>query len=132
MKYFAFLALALPLSGCASGNLEADFLCGALTGQPCATLSEIDGTSTLDASTLPEGHADTLNDQLTQDVLFTGKPADGVSGVPAGGAPYQSAQYRIAEKTGRIWLPPYLDSNRILHEGTYVHFVVREASWGTR
>ena len=121
MKYLAVLPLVAALSGCASGNLEADFLCGALTGQPCATLSEIDGTSTLDATTLPEGHIDTQNDHLTQDVLFTGKAAGGVSGVPAGGAPYQSAQYRIPEKTGRVWLPPYLDSNRILHELSLIH-----------
>lgn len=132
MKYLFAIMAAGFVAGCTSGNTEADFLCGAQTGQPCATLSDIDGTSTSSGITLAEAAVDGQNRTLTQDILPAGKAGTAVAGVPAGGTPYQSARYRIPEKTGRLWLPPYLDSNKILHEGTYVHFVVTEARWGAR
>ena len=126
------IVAALALSACTGGNTEDNFLCGAQTGQPCAAMAEIDGTGTSSGGSLAENPTDSQNKSLTQPVLTGGKPGSSVAGVPAGGAPYQSARYRIPEKTGRLWLPPYLDATQILHEGTYVHFVVREARWGVR
>lgn len=117
------------VTACASSN-EADFLCGAQTGQPCASMSEVDGTSASGGRSIQEAEADTQAKSLSQPPLTAGK--GGASPGPAGGAPYASAQYRIPEVTGRLWVAPYLDDGEILHEGTYVHFVVREARWGTR
>ena len=130
-RFLPILAI-LGLAACGSSNTEADFLCGAQTGQPCATLSQIDGTGRVGGVSIAENPTDTQNKTLTQPVLPAGKGSGSIAGFPAGGAPYQSARYRIPEKTGRLWLPPYLDGNQILHEGTYVHFVVREARWGAR
>jgi len=124
--------VALALSACGESNTEKNFLCGAQTGQPCRTMGEIDGTGAFGGGTVAESAQDSQNDQLTQPILTGGKPGSAVIGVPAGGAAYQSAQYRIPEKTRRLWLPPYLDEAEILHEGTYAHFVVREARWGAR
>ena len=132
MKRPLIFVLAVALTGCVGGNTEKNFLCGAQTGQPCRTMAEIDGASTVGGSTVAENAQDSQNDQLTQPILTGGKSGSAVVGVPAGGAAYQSAQYRIPEKTGRLWLPPYLDDAEILHEGTYAHFVVREARWGAR
>lgn len=123
---------AVALAGCAESNIEKNFLCGPYTGQPCRTMAEIDGAGTLGGSTVAEQSQDSRNDQLSQPVLTGGKSGSAVAGIPAGGAAYQSARYRIPEKTGRLWLPPYLGDSEILHEGTYAHFVVREAEWGTR
>ena len=125
-------AVAVALAGCCESSTEQNFLCGAQTGQPCRTMAEIDGSGVIGGATVAENPQDSQNDQLTQPILTGGKPGAAVAGVPAGGAAYQSAQYRIPEKTGRLWLPPYLDEGEILHEGTYAHFVVREARWGAR
>ena len=130
-RQLMFVAL-VALAGCGQSNTEENFLCGAQTGQPCRTMAEIDGTGAFGGQTVPENPQDSQNDLLTQPILTGGKPGSAVAGVPAGGAAYQSARYRIPEKTGRIWLPPYLDEAEILHEGTYAHFVVREARWGAR
>ena len=132
MMRAVIFTFALGVTACGQSNTEANFLCGAQTGQPCRTMAEVDAGGTIGGGSLAERASDSLNDQLTQPILTGGKPGSAISGVPAGGAPYQSAQYRIPEKTGRLWLPPYLDENQILHEGTYVHFVVQEARWGAR
>ena len=132
MKRPLILVFAVALTGCGDGNTEKNFLCGAQTGQPCRTMAEIDGAGAVGGSTIAENGQDSQNDRLTQPILTGGKSGSTVAGVPAGGTPYQSAQYRIPEKTGRLWLPPYLDEAEILHEGTYAHFVVREARWGAR
>ncbi len=132
MKRLLIFVLAIVLTGCGDGNTEKNFLCGAQTGQPCRTMAEIDGAGAVGSSTVAENAQDSQNDQLTQPILTGGKSGSTVVGVPAGGVPYQSAQYRMPEKTGRLWLPPYLDEAEILHEGTYAHFVVREARWGAR
>ena len=132
MKLVLLIIVALGISGCSIGNTESDFLCRAQTGQPCATLSEIDGTASVLGGSIPENASDSQNKDLTQATLPVGKGGAEIAGVPAGGAPYQSIRYRIPEKTGRLWMPPYLDDSEILHEGTYVHFVVQDARWGAR
>lgn len=132
MKRRLIFVFAVALSGCGHGNNEKNFLCGAQTGQPCRTMAEIDGAGAVGGSTIAENGQDSQNDRLTQPILADGKSGSAIVGVPTGGTPYQSAQYRIPEKTGRLWLPPYLDEAEILHEGTYAHFVVREARWGAR
>ena len=132
MKRPLIFVLAVALTGCGGGNTENNFLCGAQTGQPCRTIAEIDGAGAVGGSTIAENGQDSQNDRLAQPILAGAKSGAAIVGVPAGGTPYQSARYRIPEKTGRLWLPPYLDEAEILHEGTYAHFVVREARWGAR
>ena len=128
----ALLIFAVPLSGCGMfANTEKDFLCGAQTGQPCRSISEVDGTSLLGGMSLKENATDTQNKLISEEPLPLGKSAV-ARHVYAGRAAYQSGSYRIPEKVGRLWIAPHLDATGILYEGTNVHFVIRNASWGTR
>lgn len=134
MKPALTAVFVLGVAGCTVGNTEENFLCGAVEGQPCASLSEVDGSGA-GASTrsLAERPEDSRSATLSQSPLFGGKPLDAtVAGLGDGGAPYQSSRYRIPEKTGALWIAPRLDDQAILYEATYVHFVIREASWGNR
>lgn len=134
MKPLLTACLLLAVAGCTTANTEANFLCGAVDGQPCASLSEVDGSAAGGVSvSLAERAEDTRSASLSQSPLFGGKPLDAtVSGLGDGGAPYQSSRYRIPEKTGALWIAPRLDDQSILYEATYVHFVIRQASWGKR
>lgn len=127
------LPVIVMLSACSAGNVEKDFLCGAQTGTPCTSLSDIDGgLSGSTATPVAEDGVDTQNKSLSRDPLSFGKGGQVVSSLSGGGPAYQSARYRIPEKTGRLWLAPRLDDAEVLHEATFVHFVLREAQWGTR
>lgn len=133
MRLLMIGLLFLGFAGCTAGNTEANFLCGAAEGQPCASLSEVDGAGGAAGHSLAERPEDTQSASLSQSPLFGGKPADQpLSALGDGGAPYQSSRYRIPEKTGALWIAPRLDDSEILHEATYVHFVIRQASWGNR
>lgn len=134
MKPLVLIPFIFAVAGCSASNTEANFLCGAAEGQPCASLSEVDGSGVGGAShSLAERPEDTRSATLSQSPLFGGKPLDAtVAGLGDGGAPYQSSRYRIPEKTGALWIAPRLDDQAILYEATYVHFVIREASWGNR
>lgn len=133
MTRITLIAL-LALSGCSLGNVEKDFLCAAEDGLPCRSIKDVDGVSATDGTTVAEAEADTRNKSITGAPIFGGKKtgAGAAAVVPAGGVAYPSARYRIPEKTARLWIAPYRDGNEILHEGTYVHFVIREAAWGQR
>lgn len=131
---FKISILMIPvavLAGCTGlGNTERDFLCSAQSGQACRSISEVDGSSARATGSLREDALDTQNQSITQDPIFTGKK--GAAAALPGGFPYQSGRYRVPEKTGRIWIAPYLDDAKILHEGTHVHVVLRKARWGTQ
>lgn len=127
------LPVIVMLSACSAGNVEKDFLCSAQTGTPCTSLSDIDGgLAGSTATPVAEDDVDTQNKSLSRDPLSFGKGGQVVSRLSGGSPAYQSARYRIPEKTGRLWLAPRLDDAEVLHEATFVHFVLREAQWGTR
>lgn len=130
MKRIIFATLVL--SACAGANTEKDFLCEAQAGSPCATISQADGGGAAAATLVTETPEDTAMATLSQDPLGMGKSAGPYSGMPDGGFPYQSDRYRVPEVVGRIWIAPYLDENRILHESTYVHAVIVEAHWAEK
>lgn len=120
------------LTACESWiNTEKDFLCSAQTGQPCRSIADVDGASLLGGGSLREAATDTNNKQITEVPLATPKGVV-ASSVVVGQAAYQSTRYRIPEKVGRLWIAPYLGAEGILYEGTNVHFVIRQASWGSR
>jgi len=129
------IALLAPLvvAACAgSSNVEADFLCKAQLGTPCTTMAEADGRSGgASATPLAERGTDTMAKSLSQEPLLAGK-ANTPTGMSDGGAPYAAGAYRLPEKLGTIWIAPYLDGDGLLHEATYVHFVIFEAEWGDR
>ena len=104
------LCSALALSACAQGNTERDFLCGAQDGQPCRSISEVDGRATRAQST-PAAPAQTAATAQTR-----------AGNVPGTGV-------RIAEKTGRMFVAPHMGTNGLVHEGSTVQFVVRSARW---
>ncbi|WP_299969407.1 TraV family lipoprotein [uncultured Roseobacter sp.] len=125
--------ILLAAAGCTTtGNTEKNFLCDAEVGTPCASLSEVDDiVSGHNARSVAEDPRDAQGKSLSQQPLGIGKSAQG-RGLGDGGPAYVSARYRIPEKTGALWVAPRLDENQVLHEATYVHFVIREARWGNR
>lgn len=128
------LSVSAGLAGCsvASNNTETDFLCEAQVGSPCTTISGVDGSGAAGVVTLAEQHMDTLNGELSQDPLQTGKVSIGgstISAMNGGTAGYNPTRYRQPEILGTLWIAPYLDDESILHEATNVHFVVQDARW---
>jgi len=130
----------LALSGCAgfqASNTEANFLCEAQLGTPCTTMAEADGGGHGAVTSLKEARTDSQNASLSQDPLLGGKSVSkegvlNVSGMRDGGTPYWAGNYRVPERLGTLWVAPYLDENGLLHEATFVHFVINEARWGNR
>ena len=107
------LAVSLiAMSACAATNNDSDFLCGAQTGQPCQTMSEVDGRAA-------PSRASTSH-QATPQRASTSRTAS------------LGTQVRIPERTGRLWIAPHLDGAGIMHEGSYVQFVVRSARWASK
>lgn len=128
----ALISAAVALAGCDAANTEADFLCGAQTGTPCQSLSNVDGSAALTATPVAERVEDTRASTLSQNPLITAKGHKGAVALnlPDGGVAYVSQQYRIPEKTGTLWIAPRQDESEILHQATFVHFVIWDARWG--
>lgn len=129
-------ALAV-LSGCEANyaNLEKDFLCEAQLGTPCTTLAEADGSGRGAVRSIAENPSDTLAASLSQEPLLTGKGVGGgdvPAGMANGGTSYNAKAYRLPEKIGTAWVAPYLDVRGVLHEATWIHFVLLEPEWGHR
>lgn len=138
--YKSIVAVVGILSGCAgASNTEADFLCSAQVGTPCTTMSEADrGYQASRATPVKESITDAMSAAISQASLprtaskGTATASRTPDGMRDGGAPYWSGNYRIPEQLGTVWIAPYLDDAGLLHEATYVHFVVQEARWGNR
>ncbi len=105
MKRFLLTCAIAALTACTTSNNDKDFLCGAQDGQPCRTMSEVDGRGNAAPAT-PTASPRTT----TQQTIASG------TGV------------RVPEQTGRMWVAPYNDG-RYIHEGSTVRFVVRNARW---
>jgi len=131
MKHLPIIA-SLALAGCSVTNTEADFLCRAQAGTPCATIAEADGQDGKDLTPVTETLEDLALKSLSQEPIGIGKTADIYASLPDGGYPYDSDRYRQPEVVGRLWIAPYLDQNELLHESRYVHFIVQDARWVQR
>ncbi len=130
------LAISLLLAACGSRTTEKDFLCPAQTGgSPCATISEADRGGNPRTEPVRERFADTLGKEMSQTPLAATGGKSGAGGSPAGmgdgGQAYAAAQYRIPEQVGTLWVAPHLDADGLLHEASFVHFVVQEARWAS-
>lgn len=127
---YAFVILT-GLAACGGRTTERDFLCDAqVPGTPCATISDADIGGAGSARPVAERASDTLNREISQESLRAGgKP--GVSGMPDGGQPYRAGQYRVPEQVGTLWIAPHEDADGLLHEASFVHFVVRPAHWAS-
>lgn len=110
-------------------HAQSDSLCGAQLGQPCTTIQDADGQGRAQV-TFPEALSDAIASELSQEPLLAGKALSAAAGAPDGGAPYHVLSYRVPERLATAWIAPRLDDSGIFHEATFVHFVVREASWG--
>lgn len=128
----AFVASSL-MSGCSTLGVDAhsEPVCGAQLGDPCTTIQQADGHGGA-ATTLAEKPDDTRASELSQNLLMAGKNNTPALGAPDGGAPYYVQAYRVPERLATAWIAPRLDEDGIFHEATFIHFVVREASWGRR
>lgn len=132
---FSTCLVALALAGCGS-NTQKDFLCPAQTGgSPCSTISDADRGGGGQTEPVRERFADTLGKEMSNAPLTSGS-GKGTSVVPLdamrdGGMSYAAARYRVPEEVGTLWVAPHLDADGLLHEATFVHFVVREARWAS-
>ena len=48
---------------------------------------------------------------------------------PAHSATVDPATHRIPEKTGRIWIAPWVDANGVFREGAWVRIVISPPAW---
>ena len=134
-SFIACLSLVILVACEAGQNTERNFLCEAQVGTPCTTMAEADGGGALTRRSIAENPNDTLAATLSQAPLAAGKPGaqSGVpAGMPSGGRPYQTSRYRIPVRLGAIWIAPHMDDAGLLHEATFVHFVISQAAWGVR
>jgi conjugal transfer pilus assembly protein TraV len=131
MKLIVFLGLPFfALTACTGSNTDKDFLCEAQIGTPCSTIEQADQqVSGGKVTSVAEKQEDTLGSLISQAPLAVGKSGSIGANMPDGGAAYNSARYRVPEKTSRLWIGPYLDDEGILHESRFVHFVLSEAAW---
>lgn len=132
MKVFLCLGL-VALAGCAGSTTQSDFLCAAQIGAPCATIAQADGGGSGGVVVpITEQVEDSQLATLSQSPLGVGKGTGSLASMPDGGHAYASSRYRVPEVVGRLWIAPYLDENRILHESRFIHFVASEAHWAER
>ena len=135
MTRAAILLAAGLVAGCAgASNTERDFLCSAQTGEPCTSISAVDGNlapSPVTVAGVTERPEDARADLLSPQPLTAGKSASagGYAGMPDGGMPYTAAAYRTPEVVGTLWIAPYLDGDGLLHESRFVHFVIQPGRW---
>ena len=134
MNRSAALGLAvMALGGCSviGSNTEQDFLCEAQDGMPCATIDQADNGGSHRGRGIVERPEDTMAASLTVQIEDPkgGATYGALSGQNFG---YEAGRYRVPEVVGRMWIAPYLDENKILHEARFVHFVVSEARWVNR
>ena len=122
--------VSLALAACS--NTESEFLCEAQLGSPCTSIAQADGAGATSTTGVTERAEDTAMGTLSQGPLGIGKTGTAFAGMPDGGFSYESGRYRVPEVIGRLWIAPYLDAHKILHESRYVHFVVAEARWAAR
>ena len=131
MKRALIMCVAVAgLSACS--NTESDFFCEAQLGSPCSSIAQADGAGATSTTGVSERPEDTAMGALSQDPLGIGKAGAAFAGMTDGGFSYESGRYRVPEVIGRLWIAPYLDEHKILHESRYVHFVVAEARWAER
>ena len=129
----AFGLVVMAFSGCSvlGSNTEKDFLCEAQDGIPCATIDEADNGGAKRGHGIIERPEDAMAASLTVQIE---DPKGGATfGALTGqGYGYEAGRYRVPEVVGRMWIAPYLDEHKILHEARFVHFVVSEARWVNR
>lgn len=128
------VAMGFVLSACGSSTTERDFLCPVVNGiAPCSTISDADRAGASQNTPVEERFADTLGKEMSQAPLGvgTGKTGPGTAtpSIGDGGMAYAASQYRVPERVGTLWIAPYQDSEGLLHEATFVHFVVSEPRW---
>lgn len=112
--------LVLALTGCASTMSgfegQGKFACQAPDGISCASLSGV--------------YANALQNNLPGQVrrveAATGEPSGEkiTRPVPSSGEPIRSTQ-----KVRRVWLAPWEDDDEVLHDQSYLYFVVDPGRW---
>ena len=129
LRVSSMLVLALPvfLVGCAGTMSGLDgqgkFSCKAPDGIACASLAGVYANAlqnNLPGQVLPEATDKAAPVESPGETLRSSiKRA-----VPSSGEPIRSAQ-----KVRRIWLAPWEDDEEVLHDQSYVYFVVDPGRW---
>ena len=135
----ALFTLSMLLAGCGGSTTEKDFLCPVVSGgSPCSTISSADtGGGGTQVSPVQERFSDTLGKEMSQTPLGIGSgKAGSAAGAPLNAMPdgcmaYAANQYRVPAPVGTHWVAPHQDAEGLLHEATFVHFVVQEPRWAS-
>lgn len=156
LKQAIYILFPAILSACSvASNTERDFSCQAIAGSPCQTIASADGSKGGTAKLVTPAGGNTVAPYNPPQQTFWGKlgfgtpetaNATGVSNperptraenarlglrtdrnLPA--SRYNAAAQRTPERVGTLWVASYLDEENILHDASYVHFVIREAGW---
>lgn len=138
---------SLSLSGCGiTSNHSNDFKCEADLGTPCTSMAVADGGRQSQSKLVTPTGGNTVKPYNPNPKPFTGwlkgkgtqltltdanLPRTG-TGSPSRNLPasrYNAKAQRVPERLATLWVASYLDSDGILHDASYVHFVVQEAGW---
>ncbi len=138
-------SLCFALASCgATTNHSADFQCdAAVPGSPCTTIAQADGQggASSRANVVPvNGNTVSPPRQRRSTGVFynQGKvntpgltnpenPSANTRNLPA--SRYNAGAQRNPERLGTLWVASYLDNDNVLHDASYVHFVIQEAGW---
>lgn len=138
-----FLCFALASCGSVT-NHSPDFQCdAAIPGSPCTTIAQADGQGGAShrANVVPvNGNTVTPSRQQQNAGVFynpgkvnnpglSNPERPGASGRNLPASRYNARAQRIPERLGTLWVASYLDNDNILHDASYVHFVIQEAGW---
>ena len=155
-KHVIYILFPIILSACSIGsNHEKNFECQAVQGSPCQTIATADGSDGGSAKLVTPAGGNTVEPYNPPKQTFFGKLGFGNRGnyntdrvsnpelptmaenarhstftgrnLPA--SRYNAVAQRVPELLGTLWVASYLDEENILHDASYVHFVVREAGW---
>lgn len=153
LKAITLITASALLTGCAATNHSNDFNCGAVTGTPCQSIAVADGGSNQSTRQLvvpKNGNTTKSYDpeprNKFRDLFFGNKLNTGLSNPEwptnaenaklgiAGSRNLPSSRYkpelqRIEERLGTLWVASYLDGDNVLHDASYVHFVINNARW---
>ena len=140
-------ALILSLAGCGiATNHSKDFKCEAELGTPCTSMAVADGGQASKANLVTPTNGNTTKPYNPNPKPFKGwfkgkgaqraildanipRTGGGALGRNLPASRYNAKSQRIPERLGTLWVASYLDADGILHDASYVHFVIQEAGW---
>ena len=154
----ALLSAAVLLAGCGASHVGETWQCPLVQGAQCTSVAGADPAIRADDRRAPlpapaskgaagdvTGEDDRACTGLCRPFawlsrLFAGGDtpgatdgADLTAGTPVAAVPdaglWPGSDARLPEKTGRVWIAPWVDDDGVYREGAWVRIVIRLAAW---